>query len=87
MTIAEDDFSTRSIIDLVNKAIPFIDTFKIDVNPTLDDINAILNKVMKYDQIVVCTYNAYTYSSQVDLIKRINRLKKRSTCYTKPQSL
>ncbi len=47
----------------------------------------ILNKVMKYDQIVVCTYNAYTYSSQVDLIKRINRLKKRSTCYTKPQSL
>lgn len=76
MTIAEDDFSSRSIIDLASKAMPYVDTIKIEVNPTKDEINKIINKAMKYDQIVVCTYNANTYKSQVDLIKRINLLEK-----------
>lgn len=75
-TIAEDKLSSRSIIDRVNEELPYLDTIKIPVKLDYDLINSLKIKAYDYEQIIVCTYNANTYLSQVKLINEINSLDK-----------
>lgn len=75
-TIAEDVVSQRSIIDQAKNTLSGFEFIKIPVN--LDDelIDHIVFKAQSFHQIVVCTYNANFYKSQVKLINHLNQLQK-----------
>lgn len=75
-TIAEDELSTRSIIELANKELIDFDTLKIPVKLDNQLITSIIKTAKTYDQIVVCTYNANFYQSQVKVINQLNLLGK-----------
>lgn len=73
-TIAEDEISTRSIIDaIISEKLPF-DTVKIKVNLHKELIEQLVEKVRYYGQVVICTYNAHFSKSQVELVKRVNQV-------------
>lgn len=68
-TIAEDEIDKRSIVDVIKKRnLPF-DVRKISVRVSSEEIAEIVNLGKYYKQVVVCTFNANFYSSQVDLVK------------------
>lgn len=73
-TIAEDEVSTRSIVDAINhEKLPF-DTVKIKVNLDNNLIDELVEKARYYPQVVICTYNANSFKSQVELVKKVNRV-------------
>lgn len=75
-TIADDEVDERGIVSAVKKAIPEITTLKMNVQPSDEEIKAIVDEVTKFDQIVICTYNANVYQQQFDLVKKLLSEKK-----------
>lgn len=73
--------SQRSIIDQAKNTLSGFEFIKIPVN--LDDelIDHIVFKAQSFHQIVVCTYNANFYKSQVKLINHLNQLQKIYTSF------
>lgn len=71
-TIAEDEVSSRSIVDMLKVAkIPFY-SIKIKVKITDEEIEEINKKARYYEQVIVCTYNAKIFTSQAKLINRLH---------------
>lgn len=75
VSIAEDKFSDRSIINLLEKETKYSDnvygTYLIESLVTKDQINQIVETSKEYDQVVVCTYNAKAYPAQIELIQAL----------------
>lgn len=72
-TIAEDEVSTRSIIDAIKQAQLDFDTIKIKVNIDDEDIEKIVNKAKYYPQVVICTYNAIIFKNQAKMVNDLSR--------------
>lgn len=73
-TIADEDNGSYSIIKSVNKALPMIDTISTTVALSKEEIDALVEKAIKYEQVVFCSYNANIYTFQQELIKKLNDL-------------
>lgn len=73
-TIAEDEVSNRSIVDMIKKAKLPLDTMKIKVRITDEEIQEILNVARYYEQVVVCTFNAKFFNNQAKLINQLYSL-------------
>ena len=71
-TIAEDQVSKRSIVDMIKANNLEIDSIKINVRPTEEEIKNIVNKAKGYEQVLVFTFNAKFYKSQADLIYELD---------------
>ena len=72
MTIAEDELSDRSIVSAIKESGVKVDTQKIVVNITDEEIEKIIEKALDYEQVLVCTYNAGAYKNQAKLINLLN---------------
>lgn len=71
-TIAEDKLSSRSIGDaIINSNLP-VDIKKITVSITDEEINELVNIAKRYEQVLVCTYNANMYSKQAELVNKLD---------------
>lgn len=71
-TIAEDEVSTRSIVDVIKKDKLPMDTLKIKVNISDEEIEEVIQKAKEYQQVVVCTYNANSFKNQAKLINKLD---------------
>lgn len=70
-TIAEDEVSDRSIVDMIKKAKLPLDSMKIKIKITDEEINEIANKAKYYEQVVVCTFNAKFNANQAKLVNKL----------------
>ena len=73
-TIAEDRLDSRNIVDMVREFVKGIDAEKLDLKK--EDYSDLIEKAKDYDQVVICSYNANMYPSQVKLINSINKMGK-----------
>ena len=73
-TIVEDVLSKRSIVDAIKREKLSYQTVKIKINPDDDQIEEILNKAGRYEQVVVFTYNAWANPKQAKLVSMLSRL-------------
>lgn len=73
-TNAEDELSSRSIVDLIKFHKLPIEAKKIKVNINEEEINDLIKLASFYEQVVVFTYNAVIYNNQAKLVKRLNGL-------------
>ena len=71
-TIADENDGRSSIIKMVHKELPSIDTLEVSVKLTEEEIEGVLKIYEKYDQVVFCSYNANIYQNQLELIRRLN---------------
>lgn len=74
-TIADDYIDSRSISQVAKHHFPKWDVMKMEVKPDEEFINDVLNKIDKYDQVIVCTYNANVYKKQAQLVNEIAKLR------------
>lgn len=73
-TIAEDQVSKRSIVDMIKAHKVDVDAVKIPLKLTKEDIDNLVQKAKSYPQVVVCTFNAKFYESQADLAYELSRV-------------
>lgn len=73
-TIADEEAGSFDIVSIAKKLLPNFDTLSIHAKPTKSHILEAVNQSKKYDQVVVCSYNANIYKSQLDLINEISNL-------------
>lgn len=64
-TIAEDKLDSRNIIEVVKQNIPEIDCLEL---PMREVDLALVDKVKEYDNVVICSYNAYALKEQAEMI-------------------
>ena len=70
-TIAEDEVSNRSISDMIKHYKLPLDTLKIKVRPSDEEIEEIVSKAKYYEQVVICTFNAVFHKQQALLVNRL----------------
>lgn len=73
MTIAEDELSDRSIVSAIKESGLNVDTHKIEIRISDEEIEKLVNKAVEYEQVLVCTYNATAYKNQAKLINALNQ--------------
>ncbi len=73
-TIVDEEAGSFDIITEVKKLLKDFDTLDIHVKPTPKKIKEALLKAEDYDQVVVCTYNANIYHSQLELVNELKQL-------------
>lgn len=70
-TIAEDELNVNSIgTCLIQKGVN-ADVEMINARINNSEIERLVNKAYSYEQVLVCTYNAYQYNEQVELVNRL----------------
>lgn len=74
-TIADESDGQHSIIKQIKKELPSLSTMTLPIQPTQENINEILKTASQYNQVVLCTYNANIYQSQIDLINKLSEMK------------
>ena len=72
-TIADEDDGTIDILAAVNGRLPEFTTHRIPVRPEPADIETVLELASTFDQVVCCTYNANIHTTQLDLVKALQR--------------
>ena len=77
MTVVEEDISNRSIIQAIKQDKLMIDSQKISVDPDDSEIESLTNLAKRYQQVLVCTYNAINYEGQVKLINKLDGVVKK----------
>lgn len=70
-TIVEDKLDTRNIIEAVKRDIKDIDCMQLPINDIDEEI---INNIPKYDQVVICSFNAMNYQNQAKMINMINEI-------------
>lgn len=75
-TNAEDELNVRSIYSVVKDSKIDVEVEKIQINIDKDEIVRLYNKAKKYEQIIICTYNANVFTKQADLVNKIDTLDK-----------
>jgi len=73
-SIADEDDGKDSIIKSVKKACPSIDTYKVSVGLSDQEIDEVVEKAKDYKQVIFCSYNANIYQNQQRLIKELNKM-------------
>jgi beta-N-acetylhexosaminidase len=74
-TIADESDGQHSIIKQIKKELPSLSTMTLPIQPTQENINEILKTAKQYQQVVLCTYNANIYQSQIELIDKLSEMK------------
>lgn len=74
-TQADDTDGLYDIISQLKKELPHLNTLKVPINPTDDDIQAVVEKAKHSKQILMTSYNANVYNSQIKLINELSKLK------------
>lgn len=62
---------TRNIIEAVKRDIKDIDCMQLPINDIDEEI---INNIPKYDQVVICSFNAMNYQNQAKMINMINEI-------------
>ncbi len=70
-TIADEVDGEHQLIKEIKKDLPLLDTMVLSINPDHDEIEKIVKKSEQYEQIILTTYNANIYQSQIDLVNRL----------------
>ena len=73
-TIAEDELNVRSIASVIKEQKIGVDVEKIEVNLSEEEIERLYNEAKKYEQVLVCTYNANLFTKQADLVNKLDLL-------------
>ena len=73
-TIADEEAGAYDIISTIKKTLVDFDTLKISIKPTVESIEKATVKASQYDQVVVCSYNANIYKSQLALVEKLKNL-------------
>jgi len=73
-TIADESSGSFDVISIINRSLKGFDTLDSHVKPTPKKILEAVALAKDYNQVVVCTYNANIYKSQLDLVNEINKL-------------
>lgn len=71
---ADDTDGLYDIISQIKKEIPDLKTHKLPINPSDEDIAIAVEKGKQASQILVTSYNANVYSSQIKLINELSKL-------------
>jgi beta-N-acetylhexosaminidase len=74
-TIADETDGQHSIIKQIKKDIPSLTTMTLPVQPSPENIQEIVKAANQYQQVVLCTYNANIYQSQIELINQLSDMK------------
>lgn len=74
LTIADDTDGTSTLENTLNKNFKNLATKIIDVRPSEEDINKIVNEVKNYDQVILTTYAGNTNPQQIDLINKVHEI-------------
>ena len=74
-TIADESDGQHSIIKQIKKDLTTLDTMTLPVQPSSEIIGEIVKNAEKYQQVVLCTYNANIYQSQIELIDKLSDMK------------
>lgn len=74
LTIADDTDGTSTLENVLNKEIPNMDTVILEISPTMDDINKIIEKSNNYEQVILTTYSGNTQPMQINLIEKIHEV-------------
>ncbi len=72
-TIADESSGDFSIVSSVKKELPNIDVLEVTVRLKEEELNHILELSKKYEQIILCSYNANIYKNQLELIDKLNK--------------
>jgi len=78
-TIADEDDGANDIINAVKLEIPTLDTMRVSIKPTVEEIASIVDRAKAYKQVVYCSYNANIHTTQLDCMNQLNALE--STLY------
>jgi beta-N-acetylhexosaminidase len=73
-TQADDTDGLYDVISQIKKEIPCIKTLKMPIHPNDEDIVEAVNKSRFASQIILTTYNANVYQSQIKLINELSQL-------------
>lgn len=73
LTIASGNDGTITASEEIKEAFPQIDTITIDSNPTKEQKKEVLEKISKYDQVILTTYNSSMFKDQIELINEVNK--------------
>lgn len=68
-TIADEKDGSHDIINRVRLDLPDFDTARLNVKTTEMEIEEALKQAKNHKQVIICTYNANIYTSQIDLVK------------------
>jgi beta-N-acetylhexosaminidase len=68
-TIADDTVESRSIVTSLKTEIPDIDAVRMNIKPENKEQQDLLDLAKKYDQVVICTYNANIYTEQLSFLR------------------
>ena len=74
-SIADEDDGYEDIVTSVKKNLVGFDTISISARPSIEEINVSIESSVRYDQVIVCSYNANIYTSQLVLINELSKLK------------
>lgn len=74
LTIASGSDGFVNAADELKKEFTKLDTVTIEANPNAEEINMIISKLNKYDQIILTTYNSNRHPNQIELINKVNEL-------------
>ncbi len=70
-TIADEADGKHSIIKQINNELRNLNTMVSSIDPSSEEIKEIIKTSKKYKQIILTTYNANIYQSQIDLINQL----------------
>lgn len=74
-TIAEDKLSSRNLLEEIKKEVPSVDTFEITMACEDEEISKALEISKKYDNVLVCTFNALRNIGQARLVNLLSKNK------------
>ena len=74
LTIADDTDGVRNLELRLNKELPNLKTSIINVSPTDEEINEVVNKVKDYKQVILTTYSGNTQPQQIKLIEEVSKV-------------
>ena len=68
---ADDSVERKTIKSAIDESNLDMDSMKISIKPTIEELTEIVNKAKNYDNVVVATYNANIYRDQVVLVNKL----------------
>lgn len=73
-TQADDTDGLYDIISHIKKELPHVKTHAMPINPTDEDIEKAVIEASHADQVLMTSYNANVYTSQIKLINRLHEI-------------
>ncbi|NLN50411.1 MAG: beta-N-acetylhexosaminidase [Acholeplasmataceae bacterium] len=75
-TFADLTDGKSNTIEILKDVLPQFDYYQAQINPTADEINKLKDMALKYDQIVLTSYNSNVFKNQIKLLKELVQTKK-----------